>query len=63
MDVGDNRIGTVRIRTESGKILRILCNDLDAGADEIAELYKRRWAIELFPDRVGDRPSAGSSKP
>ena len=38
----------VRIKTENGKILRILCNDLDAGADEIAELYKRRWAIELF---------------
>ncbi len=38
----------VRIRAESGKILRILCNDLDAGANEIAELYKRRWAIELF---------------
>ena len=53
----------VRVRTESGKILRILCNDLDAGADEIAALYKRRWAIELFPDRAGDRPSAGSSKP
>jgi hypothetical protein len=38
----------VRVRTESGKILRILCNDLDAGAGEIAELYKRRWTIELF---------------
>ena len=23
-------------------------NDLDAGAQEIADLYKRRWAIELF---------------
>jgi IS4 transposase len=31
-----------------GKVLRILCNDLDASAGEIAELYKRRWAIELF---------------
>jgi Transposase DDE domain/Domain of unknown function (DUF4372) len=38
----------VRVRTESGKILRILTNDLDAPADEIAELYKRRWQIELF---------------
>lgn len=38
----------VRVRTESGKILRILCNDLDAPAEEIAALYKRRWAIELF---------------
>ncbi len=38
----------VRIRAENGKILRILCNDLDASAEEIADLYKRRWAIELF---------------
>jgi hypothetical protein len=38
----------VRVKTETGKVLRILCNDLDASADEIAELYKRRWAIELF---------------
>lgn len=38
----------VRVRTETGKVLRILCNDLDASAREIAELYKRRWAIELF---------------
>ena len=28
--------------------MRILCNDLDASAAEIAALYKRRWAIELF---------------
>lgn len=38
----------VRVRTETGKILRILCNDLDAPAQQIADLYKRRWAIELF---------------
>lgn len=38
----------IRVRTETGKVLRILCNDLDASADEIAALYKRRWAIELF---------------
>ena len=38
----------IRVRTETGKTLRILCNDLDAPAQEIAELYKRRWAIELF---------------
>jgi IS4 transposase len=38
----------VRVMTETGKELRILCNDLDATAEEIAELYKRRWAIELF---------------
>ena len=34
--------------TETGKKLRILTNDLDAPAQEIADLYKRRWQIELF---------------
>ena len=38
----------LRVRTETGKVLRIVTNDLDAPADEIAELYKRRWQIELF---------------
>ncbi len=38
----------VRITTDTGKVLRILSNDLDASADEIADLYRRRWAIELF---------------
>jgi hypothetical protein len=28
--------------------LRIFTNDLSASAQEIADLYKRRWAIELF---------------
>ena len=31
-----------------GKALRIVTNDLDAPAQEIADLYKRRWQIELF---------------
>lgn len=38
----------VCIMTETGKLLRILSNDLDAEAQEIADLYKRRWAIELL---------------
>jgi hypothetical protein len=38
----------VRVKTDTGKVLRILSNDLDASAEEIADLYKRRWAIELF---------------
>jgi len=33
---------------DDGKILRVVSNDLDAAAQEIADLYKRRWAIELF---------------
>ena len=38
----------VRVRTDTGKVLRILSNDLEAPARDIADLYKRRWAIELF---------------
>jgi hypothetical protein len=38
----------VRVRIETGKVLRILSNDLEATAQDIADLYKRRWAIELF---------------
>ena len=38
----------VVVQTQTGKKLRILSNDLDAPAQEIADLYKRRWQIELF---------------
>ncbi len=38
----------VRVKTEIGKVLRILCNDLDTPAQDIADLYKRRWATERF---------------
>lgn len=43
-----NAVREVRITTDSGKTLRILSNDLDASAEEIADLYRRRWTIELF---------------
>ena len=46
----------IRLRIDTGKVLRILSNDLDAPAQDIADLYKRRWAIELFF-------FAGSSRP
>jgi Transposase DDE domain/Domain of unknown function (DUF4372) len=36
------------VRTEAGETLRLMTNDLDAPAQEIADLYKRRWRIELF---------------
>ncbi len=38
----------IKVRIETGKVLRLFTNDLDAPASEIAALYKRRWAIELF---------------
>ena len=38
----------VQVRIPSGKILRILTNDLEATAQEIADLYKMPLAIELF---------------
>ena len=38
----------VRVVIETGKMLRIFTNNLTASATEIADLYKRRWAIELF---------------
>src|SRR5712671_6910527 len=38
----------VQVMIETGKVLRIFTNDLEASAQEIADLYKRRWAIELF---------------
>ncbi len=38
----------IQVEIESGKILRIFTNDLTASAQEIADVYKRRWQIELF---------------
>ena len=43
-----NAVREVCVMIETGKVLRILSNDLDASAREIADLYKQRWAIELF---------------
>ena len=38
----------VRVRTDTGKVLRILSNDLEAPVRDIADLHKRRRALELF---------------
>jgi hypothetical protein len=43
-----NAVREVRVTTDTGKVLRILSNDLDASAEELADLYRQRWAIELF---------------
>ena len=41
-------VRVIQVKIDTGKVLRIVSNDLDASAQEIADLYKRRWAIELF---------------
>jgi hypothetical protein len=41
-------VRVIQVKIDTGKVLRIVSNDLDAPAKEIADLYKRRWAIELF---------------
>src|SRR5262249_50880045 len=38
----------IQVTIETGKVLRIVTNDLTAPAQQIADLYKQRWAIELF---------------
>jgi IS4 transposase len=38
----------ITVRTSTGKLLRIATNDLKSSARKIADLYKRRWQIELF---------------
>jgi predicted HTH domain antitoxin len=43
-----NAVREIRVRLDTGKEIRIVSNDLDAPAAEIAALYKRRWGIELF---------------
>jgi hypothetical protein len=38
----------ILVATETGKIIRLITNDLEAPAEEVADLYKQRWQIELF---------------
>lgn len=38
----------IQVIIDTGKVLRIVTNDLDAPAEEITDLYKQRWEIELF---------------
>lgn len=38
----------IQVIIDTGKLLRVVTNDLDAPAKEIADLYKQRWQIELF---------------
>ncbi len=38
----------IHVVANGGKTLRLITNDLDAPAEDIAALYKQRWQIELF---------------
>jgi hypothetical protein len=38
----------ITVAIQTGKTIRLVTNDLDAPAEEIAGLYKARWQIELF---------------
>ncbi len=42
------RLREIKVRISTGKVIRIVTNDLEAPASEIAGLYKQRWQIELF---------------
>lgn len=42
------RVREITVLTETGKVLRIATNDLKSSARRIADLYKRRWQVELF---------------
>lgn len=44
----DDPVREICVRIDNGKTLRLMTNDLDASAEEIADLYKSRWQVELF---------------
>lgn len=44
----ENVFRLLQVLDSKGNQLNLLTNRFDLSADEIAELYKSRWAIELF---------------
>lgn len=41
------RLREIEVRIATGKVIRVVTNDLDSPAEEIAGLYRTRWQIEL----------------
>lgn len=46
--LGEKPVREVHVVIDSGKTLRLVTNDLTSPAEQIADLYKTRWQIELF---------------
>lgn len=44
----ENAFRKIKLLDENGKELTLISNRFDLSADEIADVYKSRWAIELF---------------
>ena len=44
----ENPFRLIKVLDSKGKELQLVTNRFDLSADEIADLYKSRWAIELF---------------
>ena len=43
-----DKVREIAVKISTGKIIRLVTNDLEAPATQIADLYKQRWEIELF---------------
>lgn len=46
--LGEKPVREIHVTIETGKVLRLVTNDLESPAEVITELYKTRWEIELF---------------
>jgi len=44
----ENVFRVVEVEDTKGNLLRLITNRFDLSADEISEIYRSRWAIELF---------------
>lgn len=44
----NKKVREIVVRISTGKIIRLVSNDLKAPAQQIADLYKQRWDIEQF---------------
>src|SRR5699024_8601074 len=44
----ENSFRLVEVEDTKGNVLRLITNRFDLSADEISDIYRSRWAIELF---------------